>query len=392
MTESARRPARQLDEALQAREFVTLLAINNAAFDATAQLQAFLDACVAQGRIGRLPIGVLYTVAPLVLKNGLSLHGAGKGLSVIRKLAGSNSDIMVTEGFDARTGMQQLVLRDFTLNGGYLVNEDDPYAANTPVGNTSGYGLKVCGWFWDINVEVNNVPGVGTIFEAPIGQKPRGRDVPTELHLSGRIFGKEGMIFRGPSDGIVRVCLLGLAGFLPRPAAETTVAMSVEYPGTPVAGAVISANLELEKLHFYANWCGPGLRTIGSCRFECDHLIVESNWLQASFEEGTYAAIGVLSVRNISARHVNWTGSLPTFNEAAPDFTWGGVVVNCDYFNVSNVALSRIENNVKRGIGAPMIALLGGSARDGRGAGGRVGDERPRHLEPGGYRRRRAFS
>jgi hypothetical protein len=287
-------------------------------------LQLFIDALASSGGSlgGRLGARTYLTGQTLIWKSGVHVVGAGRGRSTIRLADGANIDVIRSDGFATSAAIMDFGLGDFTIDGNYLA--DDWSAASNVVNNSAGCGLKLFGYGFDIDIEVKNIAGVGAYIDGPA--IPEDDEGFSRLSLVGRMFGKEALICKGPNDFIIPHLFLGLAGLLPRPAAETTFAVSDEYPGDTVDGVVLDGvNVEIGKLHTYAHWSGRGLRTRNTVRIEGDQIISESNNGQLELSSGTFGAVGTVSIRNLSLIHPDWTAAIPSYS--SPDARWDGMTV-----------------------------------------------------------------
>jgi len=313
------------------------------------------------GGVLEFPAGTFLISAPITLKSNVKLVGKGYGVTVIKLTNGANCDLVVTEGFGTFASLQDVgVPKDFgieklTIDGNYLAS--DWNSATNTINNTTGYGLKVEGFGFTVDVELYNIPEVGIRIKGE-SSAPATQDIYSHVSVFGRVFGKEGLIMTGPNDIIIDKAWLGLCGILPRPTADTTFATSTEYVGETVDGIVIDdANVELGDIHVYACWSGRGLRTRNTVRLEGSHLISESNNGQIDFSANTYGSIGTVSVRNLSMLHPNWSAAKPTYT--GPDSRWDAFTCAASAYNVGSLKINRTITGTSRIAGTNGLVLSG---------------------------------
>ncbi len=153
--------------------------------DSTAQLQGMID---AQG-IALLPAGVFYISAPLRLKSGQGIVGAGTGRTVI---VAKSDDIDLIVGDDHATTPHpmSMVLVDITLQGGRAGIRHDAHGSGTAqyvytqlshvvFRDMTEAGIVIDGIYgWD-----NNLLDELTFYRVPVGiqQKPNPEYISAEV-------------------------------------------------------------------------------------------------------------------------------------------------------------------------------------------------------------------
>jgi hypothetical protein len=298
-----------------------------------------------------------YTVgSSIVLKNKVRLVGAGHRITTIKLITGSNTDVFTTSGYGS-TDTTYFGVTDLTIDGNYLASAWST-STNT-YNNSTGYGMKLQGYGFRLDVELINIPEVGLYCNTLSASIPTTAEVYSEISVYGRVFGKEGMVLKGPDDIILHRAFLGLCGILKRPEADTTAATSTVYSGEVVCGVILDgANIEASKIHVYACWSGIGFRTKNTVRFECDHLISESNRGGVDLSSGTYGGgISKLSLRNMSLLHPNWSGSTPAYVQ--PDANFDGLTMACSGYRIANALCYRTITSIKRVPGTTAFVLSG---------------------------------
>lgn len=335
------------------------------------KIQAGIDALALVGG-GRLfiPAGVWTIGSTLVLKTGVTLVGAGKEVTTLRLANGANVDMIKTDGFGTFTALtdagvpHDYGILDLTLDGNYL--QDAWNNATNTINNSTGYGLKSYGYGFEIDIEVKNIPEVGLFFDGA-GSPPATQDAAWRLDVYGRVFGKEGVIIRGPGDGMLRSAWIGLCGILPRPTSHTTLPTSTVWSGEAVDGIVLEdVNLEIGVVHVYACWAGTGFRVRdgdrgggvrGACRIEADHIISESNRAQIYLESNTYGMISLCSIRSLALLYPSWTGGVPVY--AGPDRTYDGITLDCRALQIGSLRMFRTASGANRVKSSTALVVLG---------------------------------
>lgn len=336
------------------------------------KIQAAIDAlALAGGGILQIPAGTWNIGTTLVLKTNISLIGAGKEATTLRLNTGANVDMIRTEGWGTFTSLQDAGvphdyrILDLTLDGNYLANAWN--SATNTINNSTGYGLKSYGYGFEIDIEVKNIAEVGILLDGD-GSPPTLQDAASSISVFGRVFGKEGLIIRGPGDGILRSAWIGLCGILPRPTADTTLPTSAEWPGEAVDGVVIEdCNIEIDVVHVYACWAGTGFRVRdgdrgggvrGASRVEANHIISESNRAQVYLESNTYGMIATLSIRNLTRLYPSWSAAVPTYTQ--PDQTYDGITLDCKAMQIGSCRMYQTSaSNANRVKSATALVILG---------------------------------
>ena len=287
----------------------------------------------ADGRSVQLAQGT-YIVTSLVIPTGVSLRGLGKGITILKEKAGTNADIITTAGYATSTAAYDWSIRDLTIDGNYINgNWND---LNPGTNNTAGYGLKIYGYGFVLDIELYNIAGVGGLIRGPTSF-PANQNNQSRISIDGRVFGKEGLIIKGPGDIVYDHVFIGLCGILPLPGSATTLSTSLEYFGEKVDGVVVDGtNIEAGNWHVYACWNGIGIRTRGNVRFEGNHIITESNNGGIYLSTGTYGTISQLSIRNNGLYYPSWTGAAPVYDVDADgyDSNWDACTIESDSFNI----------------------------------------------------------
>ncbi len=306
---------------------------------------------------GTLRLGVGTAMASqVILKEGVYIEGAGYDVTRIKQIAGTNSDFIKSDGYGV-TDINRFGLTKLDVDGNYFTS--DWNAATGTIGNTSGNGLAIQGYSFVIDIGLTNVAGVGAYFKKTnAGEASALSDYISRLSITGKDFGKEGLIIEGPNDWILERAWIGRAGILPRPAAETTIALSDVYSGEPVDGIVIDgANIEIGDVHVFACWSGTGFRTRNTCRLtKGGRVISESSRSQVNISSGTYGS-AMFDIRNLSLLHPNWTGTIPTYSY--PDSVWDGSTINAGKGFSCEITCKRTTTAFKRVVGSTACHVVG---------------------------------
>lgn len=338
-------------------------AVGDGVTDDTVEIQAAIDAMYsAGGGVVLFSSGTYITSATLIIKSKVLLRGAGRGITTIKLATGSNCDMIKSTGFGTFASLADAgVPKDFgiealTLNGNYL--SEDWNSVTSVVNNSLGYGIKIEGYGFGLDVELYNIPEIG-LFTQGEGSPIKSEEIYSEVQVSGRVFGKEGIVWKGPGDCSLSHAWIGLAGILPFSSGTTTFATSTYYTGDPVDGIVIdSTTIEIGTIHVYASWSGVGFRTRGTVRIEGDHLISESNNGQVWLSSGTYGSLSNVSLRNLSLYHPSWSASAPSYT--APNPRWDGITCEASSFNIGTLKIYRSVTGIKR-VPATIGLVLSGS-------------------------------
>lgn len=324
--------------------------------DDTSAIQAALDkANELGGKTVLIPAGT-YMISTITIKGGEYIVGGGFDITKLKQIIGTNATIIQTDGFASFNEVRNFSIVNLEVDGSYLTKTwKDPTAA---YGNTSGNGLEICGRGFVIDIGLSNVAGIGALFEKPSsGYLDVTDDQISDISLYGTVFGKEGVIIKGPNDHILRKAWIGLAGILKLPEASTVKPTSTFYPGEGIDGIVIdSTNLEIGDIHVYACWAGTGFTTRNTVRLtKGGRIISESNCAQVNISDGTYGS-AFFDVRNLSLVHPNWTGDIPTYTY--PDPQWDAVSIYANDF-IAEITCKRTVTTIKRVVGSCILSLYG---------------------------------
>jgi hypothetical protein len=303
--------------------------------DATTEIQRLLD----RQKEVYLPAGTFLISRSIEIPDGGRLLGAGKGRTRLRLKPGTNTDLVRTERFAQLTGRQALLaapsrfkIADLTLDGGYL--EKHWNVDENTILNEKGSCLKAYGRLFEIDVEVTNCAENGIYLE---GQGPRnGQEVASTIRVTGQLFGKEAMIFRGPGDILIEYAVLGISGFVPKAnRSGVSVASAVYGSYGKIDGVVVDkvppyeGTVEIDFMHVYGAGAGVGFRTIGNPRVQIRHLISEGNLGGIAVSAGTWGGIGLLDIHSNGRA---WQGSARPMEgallETAGPFTIGSGILN----------------------------------------------------------------
>ena len=336
-------------------------AVGDGIHDDTEAVQAAMNAASnSGGKIVFIPAGT-YMVSSLTLRDGVYLEGSGFDVTKLKQKVGTNATLLKTEGFDNKKPVEKFGLRKFEIDGSYLINRWN--SQNNSYGNTSGNGLEICGRAFDIDIGISNISGIGAVFEMPDNSSVESvsddttSDYIADISVYGSVFGKEGLIIKGPGDHILRKAFIGLAGLVKLPEASTITATSSYYQGERVDGIVIdNCNVEIGDVHVYACWSGTGFRTRNTVRLtKGGRVISESNNSQVSLSAGTYGS-AFFDIRNLSLLHPNWTGQIPDYTYPNPD--WDGISIYSTSLS-AEITCRRTITSVKRIKGSCAVSVYG---------------------------------
>jgi len=319
-------------------------AVGDGVTDDTAAIQAAID---FGGNIF-IPGGT-YMASQLTMDSDVYICGAGYGITTIKQIAGTNADFISSSSDLSNFGITGL-----TVDGNYFTSAWNEAVGTT--GNTSGNGLYLKGYSFKIDVVINNVAGIGAYFDEPDASQPSSiSEYLSELSITGRDYGQEGLIVKGPNDWILKKAWIGRAGILPRPSADTSIATSTVYSGDPADGIVLDGvNVEIGDIHVYACWSGTGFRTRNTARLtKGGRVISESNRSQVNLSASTYGS-AFFDVRNLSLLHPNWTASVPSYT--FPDPEWDAVTIDASDFSCEVTVKRTITANT-RVVGATAVVV-----------------------------------
>lgn len=139
--------------------------------------------------------------------------GSGHGTTTLKQPDGTNKDMVVSNNFATLTKVgpagnplipSNFSMSNLTVDGNYLTDFNASInGADTTTKNTSGYGFKIFGYKFNIDVELNNCAGVGFYSETAsanddVNFAASANRVTSKVRLYGNVFGKEAVYFRGP--------------------------------------------------------------------------------------------------------------------------------------------------------------------------------------------------
>ncbi|EKT4541552.1 hypothetical protein QEM15_003761 [Pseudomonas putida] len=248
---------------------------------------------------------------PIIIYSNVHYVGKGRAATTIEAIAGSNTDIFKTKDFDSLTGVGNISdapngfgINGFTLEGNYLdLSDGKTWRNSDTVLNYSGSGIKIFGSRFDIDVEIYNV-AKNALYVEGIGSFIENQEHASRIRVTGRISGKEGIVFRGPGDIYLEYIIFGLTGHLPYTQRLTAINnFSDIYAGTNVDGLVLdnsppyTGHAEIGLVHMYANSYGYGVRTRGVNRFNVKHVVSENSRGGYYLGDGAHGVIGILESR-----------------------------------------------------------------------------------------------
>ncbi|MFK3820476.1 glycosyl hydrolase family 28-related protein [Pseudomonas sp. NPDC089407] len=257
------------------------------------------------------PAGTYVVSRPIPLDSLVHHEGAGRGACKVVAAPGSNTDVFKTRDFDSLTGVGSIAnapnafsVKGLTIEGNYLdFSEGVTWKKSNRVINSAGSAIKIFGSRFDLDVEVYNVAKNALYIEGG-GEFLSNQEHASRVRVTGRISGKEGIVFRGPGDIYLEYVVFGLAGLLPYSQRQTAMDnLSDIYPGVSVDGLVLdnsppyTGHAEIGFVHVYANSYGFGVRTRGVNRFNVGHIVVENSCGGYYFGEGAHGVIGILESR-----------------------------------------------------------------------------------------------
>ncbi len=156
--------------------------------------------CIGQGREVYVPAGLYEVAAPVVLRSGTRLRGAGKGLTTIRLADRANADVVQTEGayglFGTRSsgGARRWSISDLTIDG----NRRGQTAIGPAVDAVNC--LAIYGDNWDLrDVLLTQCRGHGIRSEWFDGGAVGGMEASL-LNVTIDVAGRHGWWFKGPHD------------------------------------------------------------------------------------------------------------------------------------------------------------------------------------------------
>lgn len=302
------------------------------------------------GALVYIPSGV-YRAQNIPACTNVHFVGAGKGSTEIKKPDGSDGDVFISEDFYKFTGVGSAIdaphhfsVKDLTVNGNYLTDWQSAILyGDSTVSCSKGYGFRLFGTCYDVDVELINCPEVGFYSEAIYGDGYY-LEHASSLRLQGRVFGKEAVIYRGPGDCELGPIFLGAPGYLPTQAERnTTLVMSDVFPGEPVHCFVSDESLvpnsetvrysghhEFTTMHLYGNANGYGYFCNETARLKGNHLICEGCRGGFCNATRTWGQISILECHNNIRRPLSLKDTIPLLydihNKSLQNFTADAVI------------------------------------------------------------------
>ncbi|MDT1357731.1 phage tailspike protein [Escherichia coli] len=266
------------------------------------------------------PPGVYLIDSPIILYTGVHHKGSGKRATFLYVKKGSNTDVFKTHGFgvvenlsDAPYGFS---IKDMTIDGNYLDLQRDTNSWRTcdTVNNDYGTAIKIFGSMYHIDVEINNV-AEHALYSEGYGSFHDNQEHASEVRITGRISGREGVVFRGPGDINLDYIVFGLCGLPPYSARLTaTSQQSLLYPGEPCHGIVLdnqspyTGHVDINYIHVYAVYYGYGFKTLGVNRFNARHVCVDNSLGGYWFTNGAHGVVAIAEARACGRMPDNYTG------------------------------------------------------------------------------------
>lgn len=289
-----------------------------------------IDAAVAYVTKGAIfyPVGTYRISRPIIVKQCVYHIGSGTGGTIIKPINGSNTDVFKTDGFDAltATGPLNSAPKNFgvlslQVDGNYLADwRSASIGGDTTINNTGGFGVKIFGSKYTVDIEINNCAQVGFYSEA-VDYTGYGDEQECFIRLVGRVFGKEAFIYRGPADVYIDEVMMGAVGWLPTESErQSTIVMSDIYPASEVAVAVTDeqsvgsdsyhGHHEFGFMHLYGNRSGYGYRAENTGRLKGNHMICENCRGGFMNSTRTWGSISVLECHSNGVQPSEHTGTL----------------------------------------------------------------------------------
>ncbi len=296
-----------------------------------------------------------YVFTELEIPEKTSIKGRNTNKVKFIQADGSNRDFIKSKNFDTEDA-DGIEIKNITINGNYFAGEwnDNPGVLN----NTAGNGVSIRGRATKLDIVLENVAGIGfyspDVFQS---ESNASSDDLWDVSIVGRDFGKEGIVIKGPNDGILRKAWIGRVGILPRPAAESQISTSDVFPGEPSDGIVFDGvNLEIGQVHVYAAWSGTGFRTRNVVRLTGGVVISESNRAQVNISSNTYGFCN-FDVRRLALLHPDWSQTIPTYTYPNPEFD--AVSIYSDEQFKCNITCKRTITNPERVVGVSGCVVYG---------------------------------
>lgn len=309
--------------------FATTLAdtIDWAAFKA-----ASIEALSQGGKKITIPAGTWYAYE-IPLDTKLYWEGAGVDSTTVTQPNGNNKDIFVTRGFSAFTGVGPVRnapvgfgVRGMTVDGNYLENwEGASIGVDTVINNTNGYGIRIFGSKYNIDCDIVNCAKTGFYSEA-VDYTGYSEEQNSYVRISGRVFGKEAVVYRGPADCNLEHIIMGCPGWLPTVAARaSTLGVSELFPSEPIhvmvsdeqdvtpGGLTYNGHHEFGFMHLYGNLNGLGYKTMDTGRLKGNHMVVENCRGGAYFGSRVWGNVSILEAHANGREPSTLAGTLPVF-------------------------------------------------------------------------------
>nr|UVM86122.1 MAG: pectate lyase superfamily protein [Bacteriophage sp.] len=308
--------------------------IGNGIFDNSSAIELAVADILAKGG-GPLffPAGRWMVSRYIPVHTKIHYCGAGREATRISAIPGSNTDVFKTWNFDDMTGTGNIneapygfSITSMTITGNYLKldegglvdDEDISWRVADTVLNSQGSAMKIFGTGYDIDVEVYNV-AEHAIYGEAIGTTFNNKDYASRICITGRISGKEAIVWRGPGDIFFEYIVFGLGGLLPLTQRSTaTTNTSTLYPTMPVHGIVLdnaspyTGHVEIGLVHIYAISYGYGVYTLGTNRFNATHVVSENNLGGYYFGSGAHGVVSIAESRANGRMPDSYAGSAIT--------------------------------------------------------------------------------
>lgn len=237
--------------------------------------------------------------------------GAGKSLTTVTIIPGSNSDAFVTTDFDDLSASGNIsqapygfAVEGITIQGNYLdLSGGKTWRTSDAIINSSGSGVKIYGSRYYLDIEVYNIAdnalrseGGGSFYE--------NQEHASIIKLTGRTSGQEGIVFRGPGDINMQYVIFGICGTLPRTERLTSTGRDSKlYPGMKCVGLMLdnkapyTGHAELGLVHIYAVSYNYAVYTKGTNRFNARHVVGENSLGGFYFGDGAHGIASIVEAR-----------------------------------------------------------------------------------------------
>lgn len=277
-------------------------------------------------------------------------EGAGKGATTISQPPGSNKDMVVSEDFATLTGVGPLRnaphhygMKAMTIDGNHMVDYKlASIGGDTTLNNTVGYGVKNFGSCFDFDLEIVNCAQVMFYSEA-VDYTGYGFEQSSRMYLTGRVSGKESLVYRGPADCNIEHAIIGCPAWKPTLAQRrAALVYSDIWPGEVVDGMVsdeseitpggllYNGHHEFGMIHMYGNLSGIGYRCRNTGRLKGNHLVSENNRGGVEFATRTWGILPLVECHNNQREPADLAGTLPSlpdiYNKSIQGLTLNAVV------------------------------------------------------------------